>query len=210
MSKRPSSSRWLQRQKKDPYVKQAQQSEYRSRAVYKLEEIDKKDHLFRKGQTIIDLGAAPGSWSQYVAHRVGSQGKVIAIDILAVEEIVNVLFIKGDFTEQAIYEQCLQSLNGNKADLVISDMAPNISGIKSSDQARSMALAELALELACQVLKPGGDLLVKIFEGEGVAEFRQELKEHFQQVMTRKPKASRDNSREFYILARTFRCKIVL
>jgi 23S rRNA (uridine2552-2'-O)-methyltransferase len=201
-----SSTRWLQRQKKDPFVKQAQQSDYRSRAVYKLEEIDKKDHLFRKGQTVIDLGAAPGSWSQYVARQTGLQGKVIAIDILPVEEIDNVLFIKGDFTEQVIYEQCLQSLNGNKADLVISDMAPNISGIKSSDQARSMALAEMALELACQVLKPGGDLLIKLFEGEGVAEFRQQLKEHFQQVLTRKPKASRDNSREFYILARTFRC----
>ena len=201
-----SSTRWLQRQKKDPFVKQAQQSDYRSRAVYKLEEIDKKDHLFRKGQTVIDLGAAPGSWSQYVARQTGLQGKVIAIDILPVEEIDNVLFIKGDFTEQVIYEQCLHSLAGSKVDLVISDMAPNISGIKSSDQARSMALAEMALELACQVLKPGGDLLIKLFEGEGVAEFRQQLKEHFQQVLTRKPKASRDNSREFYILARTFRC----
>jgi 23S rRNA (uridine2552-2'-O)-methyltransferase len=210
MSKRPSSTRWLQRQKKDPYVKQARQSEYRSRAVYKLKEIDEKDHLFQKGQIVVDLGAAPGSWSQYVAHQVGPQGKVIAIDILPVDEIDNVLFIKGDFTEQSIYEQCLHSLEDRKADLVISDMAPNISGIKSSDQARSMALAEMALELACQVLKPGGDLLVKIFEGEGVAEFRQELKEHFQQVMTRKPKASRDNSREFYILARTFRCQTVL
>jgi 23S rRNA (uridine2552-2'-O)-methyltransferase len=210
MSKRPGSTRWLQRQKKDPFVKQAQQSDYRSRAIYKLEEIDEKDHLFRKGQTVVDLGAAPGSWSQYVARQTGSQGKVIAIDILPVKEIDNVLFIKGDFTEQSVYEQCLQSLNGNKADLVISDMAPNISGIKSSDQARSMALAEMALELACQVLKPGGDLLVKVFEGEGVAEFRQQLKEHFQQVLTRKPKASRDNSREFYILARTFRCQTVL
>ena len=206
MSKRPSSTRWLQRQKKDPYVKQAQQSEYRSRAVYKLKEIDEKDHLFRKGQTVIDLGAAPGSWSQYVARRVGPQGKVIAIDILPLDSIDNVLFIKGDFTEQAIYKQCLYSLDGQNADLVISDMAPNISGIKSSDQARSMHLAETARDLACQVLNPGGDVLIKIFEGEGVTEFRQGLKEHFRQILTRKPRASRDSSREFYILARTFRC----
>jgi 23S rRNA (uridine2552-2'-O)-methyltransferase len=206
MTKRPSSSRWLQRQKKDPYVKQAQQSDYHSRAVYKLKEIDEKDHLFHKGQIVIDLGAAPGSWSQYVAQRVGSQGKVIAIDILPVENVDNVLFIQGDFTEQAIYEQCLESLGGNKADLVISDMAPNISGIKSSDQARSMTLAETARDLACQVLHPGGDLLVKIFEGEGAAEYRQSLKEHFRQILTRKPRASRDSSREFYILARSFGC----
>jgi len=206
MTKRPSSTRWLQRQKKDPYVKQAQQSEYRSRAVYKLKEIDEKDHLFRKGQTVIDLGAAPGSWSQYVARQVGPQGKVIAIDILPLDSIDNVLFIKGDFTEQAIYKQCLYSLDGQNADLVISDMAPNISGIKSSDQARSMHLAETARDLACQVLRPGGDVLIKIFEGEGVTEFRQGLKEHFRQILTRKPRASRDSSREFYILARTFRC----
>jgi 23S rRNA (uridine2552-2'-O)-methyltransferase len=210
MSKRPGSSRWLQRQKKDPYVKQARRADYRSRAVYKLREIDEKDHLFHRGQTVIDLGAAPGSWSQYVACRVGPQGKVIAIDILPVEKIDNVLFIKGDFTEQAVYEQCLQSLDGEKADLVISDMAPNISGIKSSDQSRSMALAELALELACQVLRPEGDFLVKVFEGEGVAEFRQKLKEHFERILTRKPKASRGNSREYYILARSFRCQMVL
>jgi 23S rRNA (uridine2552-2'-O)-methyltransferase len=206
MAKRPSSTRWLQRQKKDPYVKQAQQSEYRSRAVYKLKEIDEKDHLFHKGQTVIDLGAAPGSWSQYVARRVGPQGKVIAIDILPVDSIDNVLFIKGDFTDQAIYEQCLYSLAGQKADLVISDMAPNISGIKSSDQARSMHLAETTRDLACQVLNPGGDVLIKIFEGEGVTEFREGLKEHFRQILTRKPRASRDSSREFYLLARSFKC----
>lgn len=205
MTKRPSSSRWLHRQKKDPYVQQAQQSDYRSRAIYKLKEIDEKDHLFRKGQTVIDLGAAPGSWSQYVARRVGPQGKVIAIDILPLDSIDNVLFIKGDFTKQTIYEQCLYSLDGQNADLVISDMAPNISGIKSSDQAHSMHLAETARDLACQVLRPGGDVLVKIFEGEGVTEFRQGLKEHFRQILTRKPKASRDSSREFYILARSFR-----
>jgi len=131
---------------------------------------------------------------------------VIAIDILPLDSIDNVLFIKGDFTEQAIYKQCLYSLDGQNADLVISDMAPNISGIKSSDQARSMHLAETARDLACQVLRPGGDVLIKIFEGEGVTEFRQGLKEHFRQILTRKPRASRDSSREFYILARTFRC----
>ncbi len=204
MSKRPSSSRWLQRQKKDPYVKQAQQSHYRSRAVYKLKEINEKDHLLKKGQTIIDLGSAPGSWSQYAAEQVGASGRVLAIDLLDMEPVTNVLFIKGDFTDSAVYEQCVNLLERSQADLVISDMAPNLSGIKSSDQAKSIALGELALELARQVLRPGGDLLVKVFEGAGSTEFRRVLKEHFRQVLTRKPQASRSDSREFYLLARGF------
>ena len=205
MSKRPGSSRWLQRQKKDPYVKQAQQSHYRSRAVYKLMEIDEKDRLFHRGQTVIDLGAAPGSWSQYVMERISPAGKLIAIDILPLEPIDNLLIIKGDFSEQETYERCFEALQGQKADLVISDMAPNISGIKDSDQARSLYLAELARDLALQVLKPGGGLLIKLFQGPGVDEFRQGLKEHFAKILNRKPRASRDDSREFYILARSFR-----
>lgn len=205
MAKRPGSSRWLQRQHKDPYFKQARLSRYRSRAVYKLKEIDEKDHLFHKGQTVIDLGAAPGSWSQYVSERISPGGKLIAVDLLPLEPVTHAMIIQGDFTEQDTFEQCLRALDGQRADLVISDMAPNISGIKHSDQARSLYLAELARDFACQVLKPGGDLLIKLFQGAGVDEFRQGLKEHFGRILNRKPRASRDDSREFYILARSFR-----
>ena len=205
MAKGSSNKHWLARQQKDPYVKQAQQSHYRSRAVYKLIEIDEKDRLFRQGQTIIDLGAAPGSWSQYVSEKIGHQGRLIAIDILPMGPIANTLFIKGDFTEQSVVEQCLQAINHGQADLVISDMAPNLSGIRAADQARSLYLAELSFDLAKIVLKQGGDMLVKLFEGEGTDMYRHELKEHFGKVIVRKPKASRDDSREFYVLARTFR-----
>jgi len=206
MSKRSSSSRWLQRQKRDPYVKQVRHSHYRSRAVYKLMEIDEKDKLLHKGQTVIDLGAAPGSWSQYVTEKISTTGKVIAVDILNMDPIDNVLFIEGDFTKQETCEKCLQCLEKRKADLVISDMAPNLSGIKATDQARSLYLAELAGDLACQVLRPGGDLLVKVFQGSGTDRFRLELQEHFTRILARKPRASRDGSREFYLLARSFRC----
>jgi len=205
MAKGSSNKHWLARQQKDPYVKQAQQSRYRSRAVYKLIEIDEKDQLFRQGQTIIDLGAAPGSWSQYVSGKIGHQGRLIAIDILPMDPISNTLFIKGDFTEQSVVEQCLQAMNHGQADLVISDMAPNLSGIRAADQARSLYLAELSFDLAKGVLKQGGDMLVKLFEGEGTDMYRHELKEHFGKVIVRKPKASRDDSREFYVLARAFR-----
>ena len=205
MSRSPGSKRWLKRQDSDPNVRRSRQSGYRSRAVYKLAEIDRKDQLIRPGQTIIDLGAAPGSWSQYAAERVGARGKVIAIDILPVDPIDNVLFIQGDFTGQPAYEACLEELGGNRCDLVISDMAPNLSGIRSADQAAGLYLAELARDLAIEVLKPGGHLLLKLFQGEGVDEFRQSLKEHFGRIMTRKPDASRDNSREFYVLARSYR-----
>ena len=205
MSKRPSSSRWLQRQRKDPYVKQAQQSEYRSRAVYKLIEIDDRDHLFHKGQTVVDLGAAPGSWSQYAAGKTAPGGRVVAVDILPLQPVSNVFFIQGDFAEVAVMQQCLAALGGARADLVISDMAPNLSGIKVADQARCIALAELARDLALQVLRPGGDLLVKIFQGEGTREYQSDLKEHFQKVVLRKPRASRDSSSEIYLLARSLR-----
>jgi 23S rRNA (uridine2552-2'-O)-methyltransferase len=205
MAKSSSKKNWLARQQKDPYVKQAQQSHYRSRAVYKLIEIDDKDHLFKQGQTIIDLGAAPGSWSQYVSEKIGNKGRLIAIDILPMEPVDNTLFIKGDFTEQSVYEQCLQAMENSRADLVISDMAPNLSGIRAADQARSLYLAELSLELAKSVLKQGGDMLVKVFEGEGIDRYRHDLKEHFGKVIVRKPGASRDDSREFYVLAQCFR-----
>jgi len=204
MVRRSGSKRWLQQQSKDLYVKKAQQSHYRTRAVYKLIEIDQKDQLISQGQTVVDLGAAPGSWSQYVSEQVGAQGKVIAIDILPIKPIDNVLFLKGDFTEQTVYDQCLKLLQGRNVDLVISDMAPNLSGIKSRDQTRSMMLAELTSEFAYKVLKPGGSMLTKVFQGEGVDIFRKDLKQHFQKIVTRKPAASRGHSREFYVLARTF------
>lgn len=205
MAKRPSSSRWLQRQRKDPYVKQAQQSDYRSRAVYKLIEIDERDRLFQRGQTVVDLGAAPGSWSQYVASKIAPGGSVIAVDILPLQPLSNVFFIKGNFAEDAVMQQCMIALGGARADLVISDMAPNLSGVKPVDQARCIALAELARDLALKVLKPGGDFLVKVFQGEGTQEFQSCLKQRFQKVVLRKPKASRDSSSEIYLLGRSLR-----
>ncbi len=205
MAKGSSKKNWLARQQKDSYVKQAQQSHYRSRAVYKLIEIDERDHLFKQGQVVIDLGAAPGSWSQYVSEKIGHEGRLLAIDILPIEPIDNTLIIEGDITEQSVYEECLQAMNNARADLVISDMAPNLSGIRVADQARSLHLAELSFDLAKSVLKAGGDMLVKVFEGEGTDRYRHELKEHFGKIIVRKPKASRDDSREFYVLAKTFR-----
>jgi 23S rRNA (uridine2552-2'-O)-methyltransferase len=194
--------RWLRAHEKDPYVRKARQSEYRSRAAFKLQEIDQRDKLFRPGQLVIDLGAAPGSWSQYAAARVGPRGRVIAVDLLPMVPVTNVEFILGDFTEPAVQSRCLEALDGRRADLVISDMAPNLSGIRATDQARSMRLAEVALEFARQVLAPRGDLLLKLFQGSGADEFRKELVEHFQRVTVRKPGASKSESREFYVLAR--------
>ena len=196
-----SSKRWMQEHERDIFVKQARQTQYRSRAVYKLMEIDKQDHLFRPGQTVIDLGAAPGSWSQYAAERVGVQGMVIAVDILPIDPIENVLVMQGDFTEQKTADACLERLDGKRADLVISDMAPNISGIRSTDQARSMYLAELTVDFAGTVLQRGGDMLVKLFQGQGADQYRRQLLDVFQRVKYRKPAASKDSSREFYILA---------
>ena len=199
-----SSKRWLQEHDRDVYVKQARQTQYRSRAVYKLMEIDKQDQLFRPGQTVIDLGAAPGSWSQYAAERTGSNGTVIAVDILPVQPMDNVIIVHGDFTEQKTVDECLERLDGRQADLVISDMAPNISGIRTTDQARSMYLAELTYDFASNVLKQGGDMLVKLFQGSGTDPYRQQLVDIFQRVKYRKPKASKDSSREFYILAQGY------
>lgn len=195
---------WLQRQRRDPFVKQSRAEQYRSRAVYKLMEIDRRDHLFRHGQTVIDLGAAPGGWSQYAASRVNGGGRVLAVDLLQMHPVSGVEFFHGDFTEEAVLQACLLALQDTRADLVISDMAPNLSGIRATDQARSMALAELALDFACRVLRPGGDFLVKLFQGAGTDAYRRELNEHFQKVIVRKPEASRDSSREFYMLARDY------
>jgi 23S rRNA (uridine2552-2'-O)-methyltransferase len=199
-----SSRRWLERQQRDPFVKKAKQQEQRSRAVYKLEEIDKKDSLFKPGQIVTDLGAAPGSWSEYAIRSVGHRGKVLAVDLLEMDPIDKLLFIKGDFTEAAIVEQCLDVLADSKVDLVISDMAPNLTGIRITDQARSMHIAECVLDFSRQVLRRGGSMLVKMFQGEGSDAFKNQLRQEFQRVVIRKPKASRDDSREFYLLGKDY------
>jgi len=188
----------------DPYVTRAQQEGYRSRAVYKLREIEEKDRLLRRGMTVVDLGAAPGGWAQVAAEKVGREGRVIALDILPMDPLPGVEVIEGDFRETAILERLLATIEGRTVDLVMSDMAPNISGMKAVDQPRAVYLAELALDLAEQVLKPGGDLLVKLFQGEGFDAYLRDLRARFDRVVTRKPDASRPRSREVYLLARGF------
>ena len=204
MSKNKSSKRWLQTQNKDLYVKKARKLDFRSRAIYKLQEIDKKDQLIKPNYCVVDLGSSPGRWSQYLSGIIDSSGRIIAIDILPMNPIEQVLFISGDFTDEIIQKQCLKEVGEYGADLVISDMAPNLTGIRVTDQSRNMAIAELVYDFSTQILKPGGDLLVKLFEGDGTYEYRQLLKEKFAKVLVRKPKASRDQSREFYILARSY------
>lgn len=200
-----SSSRWLQEHFSDSHVRQAQQAGYRSRAVFKLLEIDDKDHLLRPGMTVVDLGAAPGGWAQVAADRVGDHGLVVALDLLPMDALAGVEFLQGDFREEAVLERLLDTLDGREIDLVLSDMAPNISGVRSVDQPRAMYLAELALEFAERVLRRGGALLVKVFQGEGFDEYLKALRERFGKVATRKPGASRDRSREVYLLARNYR-----
>jgi len=203
-SRSKSSGRWLQEHFDDEYVKKSQKDGYRSRAVYKLLEIDEKDQLLKPGMTVVDLGAAPGSWSEVAAQRVGEKGRVIALDILPMDSLPGVIFIQGDFREEGPYNALLEALGDSPVDLVMSDMAPNISGMKAVDQPRAMYLAELALELARKVLKPGGDLLVKAFNGEGIDAFKQELRKDFKLLIVRKPKASRPRSPEIYLLARGY------
>ena len=205
MPRTKSSQRWLARNAKDKYVKRARQDSARSRATYKLEEIDRRDHLLRPGMTVVDLGAAPGGWSQYVKSRVGDTGRVLALDILPMEPIVGVEFIEGDFTEQPVLDLLMQRLQGKPVDLVISDMAPNMSGVPSVDQARSMNLAELALDFSDKSLKPGGSLLIKTFQGAGFNEFYAQLRRRFEKLVTRKPSASRAESKEIYLVGRGFR-----
>jgi 23S rRNA (uridine2552-2'-O)-methyltransferase len=196
--------RWLQQQQRDPFVRQARQSQYRSRAVFKLLEIDERDRLFRPGQIIVDLGSAPGSWSQYAGRRAGPHGRVIAVDLLPMDPVENVHFVHGDFSDPAVFNRCLELFDGRRVDLVISDMAPNLTGIRATDQARSMHLAELACDFAARVLAEGGDLLLKLFQGPGSDALRADLIEQYQKVTVRKPQASRDASREFYVLARGY------
>lgn len=202
MARSKSSKTWLAEHFADEYVKRAQQEGYRSRAVYKLKEIDARDRLLRPAITVVDLGAAPGGWAQYAAERVGRPGRVIALDILPMDGLAGVEVITGDFTEKRVLAELEARLGGRPVDLVISDMAPNISGIGVSDQARAMYLAELAVDFAINHLKPGGALLVKTFQGQGFTDLLGRLRAAFGKVQARKPKASRDRSRETYLLAR--------
>ncbi len=204
MARTKSSSRWLKEHFTDIYVKQAQEAGYRSRAVYKLLEIDERDRILRPGMTVVDLGAAPGGWSQVAGKVTGSKGRIIALDILTMEPLPGVSFIQGDFTEQPALDALLEAMHGERAGLVMSDMAPNISGLRSVDQPRAMYLAELALEFARKVLAPGGDLLMKVFQGEGSDALRKDLLRSFKQVLVRKPASSRARSREVYLLARNY------
>ncbi len=205
MARSKSSGRWLKEHFDDHYVVRAQQEGYRSRAAYKLLEIDDKDKLLKPGMTVVDLGAAPGGWTQIAADRVGRKGMVVALDILPMDPIPEVTVLEGDFREEEVLKQLLAALEGRPVDLVMSDMAPNISGVKSVDQPRAMYLVELALELCREVLKPGGDMLVKVFQGEGSEAFIKACREAFGKVIIRKPDASRGRSREVYVLARNFR-----
>lgn len=189
----------------DEYVKRAQQEGYRSRASFKLLEINEKDRLLKPGMTVVDLGAAPGGWAQIAADSVGSRGYVAALDILPMDPIPEVEIILGDFREQEVLDQLLALLNDRPVDLVMSDMAPNISGMKSVDQPRAMYLAELALELARTVLKPGGNFVVKVFQGEGFEPYLKEMRSNFNKVVSRKPKASRPRSREIYLLGKGYK-----
>ncbi|GGN15475.1 ribosomal RNA large subunit methyltransferase E [Marinomonas arctica] len=189
----------------DPYVKKSQQDGYRSRASYKLIEINDKDKLFRPTMRVVDLGAAPGGWSQVAAKLVGDKGTVVASDILEMAPLPGVRFVQGDFTEQEVYEAILREIGDEKADLVISDMAPNMSGNSSTDQPQAMYLVELALDMASQVLRPGGNFLVKVFQGEGFEEYLKAMRAQFDSVVTRKPDASRARSREVYLLGRQYK-----
>jgi 23S rRNA (uridine2552-2'-O)-methyltransferase len=197
-----SSKAWLHEHVTDRYVRQAKQEGYRSRAAYKLLELARQDRLIRPGMTIVDLGSAPGGWSQVAAELAGPKGRVIAVDILEMGALPGVVFIRGDFREDATLRAVQAALGGSEADLVVSDMAPNISGIGIVDQARASQLAEVALEFAIKSLKPGGNFLVKGFQGEGYSDLRAQLRRHFRQVLTRKPAASRSRSSEMYLLAK--------
>lgn len=205
MARSKSSARWLDEHVNDPFVKQAQKDGYRSRASYKLLAINEKDKLIRPGMLVIDLGSAPGGWSQVASKLVGAGGKVIASDILPMDSLPDVEFIQGDFTEDAVFEQILRAINDDPVDVVISDMAPNLSGIATADQAASIYLIELALDMAQQVLKPKGSFIAKAFQGEGYEEFVKQVREHFDTVLIRKPEASRARSREVYVVGKGFR-----
>lgn len=205
MKRQAKTRAWHQRHVHDPYVRQAAKQGYRSRAAFKLIEIDDRDRLLRPGISVVDLGCAPGGWCQVAVQRLKGQGRVIGIDVLPMTDLPGVQFIQGDFTEPSTRHRILNALGGGLADLVICDMAPNISGVAAADQARSYALAKLALDFACSCLQPKGAFLVKVFQGSGFGAYVQALRHLFKTVQTRKPRASRDRSREVYLLARELR-----
>jgi 23S rRNA (uridine2552-2'-O)-methyltransferase len=205
MSRSKSSDRWLARQHRDPFVKKARAKGYRSRAAYKLLQILEKDHLLHETRIVVDLGAAPGGWSQVLSEKLKGRGRVYALDILPMEPLPGVEVVLGDFTEKPVLDLLLERLKGTPVDLVLSDMAPNLSGVGVSDQAKAMGLAELALDFVDQTLKPGGGFLVKVFQGAGFAEFRKALQARFTVLVTRKPEASRAESREMYLVAKGFK-----
>lgn len=202
--KHRSNKAWMQEHVSDHWVQEAQRLGYRSRAAFKLIELDQRDALLRTGMVVVDLGAAPGSWGQVLRERVGARGAVFALDLLPMDPIPGVTFLQGDFREDAVLEALETALSGRKVDLVVSDMAPNLSGIASADQARAVHLAELALEFAVKWLQPGGDLVVKAFQGTGFQEFRRAMERYFDKVHVRKPKASRDRSPENYLVGKGF------
>lgn len=204
MARSKSSRRWLDEHVNDPYVKQAQKDGYRSRASYKLLELNAKDRLIRPGMLVLDLGAAPGGWSQVAAQRVGAGGRVIAFDLLDMPPLPGVEFHRGDINDDQAIDMLLKSLPDGGVDLVISDMAPNISGVDAIDQPRSIQVAEMALDVARKVLHPGGDMLIKLFQGGGLDAYIKELRRSFRKVVHRKPQASRARSREVYVLGREF------
>lgn len=199
---RRSTGSWHDRQERDPFVQQARREGWRSRAVYKLKQIDEREKLLRPGMVVLDLGAAPGSWSQYVTETLDGRARIVAVDLLPMDALPCVEFIEGDFRDGEVFERLLAAVGEGGADLVLSDMAPNISGTKAVDQPRSMYLVELALDMARRVLKPGGDFVCKVFQGEGFDEFVREARNSFDRVKVIKPKASRSGSREVYLVAR--------
>jgi 23S rRNA (uridine2552-2'-O)-methyltransferase len=205
MSKPRGSSRsWRERQERDPFVLQARKDGWRSRAVYKLEQIDQKERLLKPDMVCVDLGSSPGSWSQYVTEKLKGKARIIAVDLLPMDSLPDVEFVQGDFQDEEVFERLLQAVGEGGADLVMSDIAPNITGTKAVDQPRSMYLVELALDMARRVLKPGGNFVCKVFQGEGFDEFVRDVRNSFERVRVIKPKASRAGSREVYLVARNF------
>lgn len=201
MARSKSSDEWLKEHFDDEYVARAQQEGYRSRATYKLLELNEKDKLLKRGMTVVDLGAAPGGWSQIAADIVGDEGMVVALDILPMDPLPRVEVLQGDFQEEEAFNRLLATLDGRPVDIVMSDMAPNMSGMRSIDQPRAIYLCELTLDLARNVLKPGGNMVIKLFQGEGSDEFVKECRKNFRKIVIRKPAASRARSREVYLLA---------
>jgi 23S rRNA (uridine2552-2'-O)-methyltransferase len=204
MARSKSSNNWLQEHVNDPYVKQAQRDGYRSRSSYKLIQLNEKDRLIRPGMLVVDLGSAPGGWSQVAGRIVGAKGRVLATDILPMDPLENVDFVQGDFTEEAVLSEILRRLDGRKPKLIICDIAPNITGIDSADQASSMYLVELALDFVRQALEPKGDFVVKVFQGAGSDTYLKDVRASFDKVLVRKPAASRARSREVYLVAKGF------